>query len=1078
MSSYTVSQNVNHDGIKCTVTGERVTSAVLSDSNPDIQYTLDVSNNLYMLVDGSDTTFTIPLSALKGAANWNDSFLKHQFKLLLNDRPPAIAGLFVTQRLPTGTLTDVVSGNNKATFTVNFAHTTFNEKNTNEPPIFKIKLEDQQGNYFADAINGDATQIISSTKQSDGNYKFTLNDASLNNGATYSIVSLHARNNVLKDINVTVPNGTRVRPSDKPSLLEVKSIDTLLVDGSGVAQIAIELEKKVGDFNFLAAQAVLQVLQVEGNNMVQSAKTFPLDVSNGQILDENKALIGDDASGIIRIVIPKSDFFGLENGADFNLITRLDGKNQADASGALVPGQAFIKGNERTSSEFTVNHPFASTEGLKITSVDETNGTQTVEITLAQSLSSYFDNSGDLTSAGIYADAVDASGAVTKSDTAFKNIKNDLKSQIDTSGSTDVILVELGHSILNDHYGKQLRMKIVSKETNGGENSNSNILEKSTDYTVENCAPTNEANQVSFENSATELTSTITWSGAADSADKLTYIVEEVHGTGKETVVTAPGTGDSSANQVATITKLEAGVKYQHAYIYQKAIPTSDPYPALFLSKGQSIAGEKQFGGKFFAKGVPTLESVTYALKDASATMFDRLVIKGDAQGHAIEQFYVLANTKLDNIDVHHVEYKLVDAAGVKDMCDNDLDNDADASANIAPGKFVVTVIYGSEQNSEELAVDLTKQMVFAAMDTKTTVDPVNFQNGQDISAANYVKNYDAVTGAFIEFVETASNELFFFTTASGQVDASLSALSNMLDASGKIQGLAAYDVAAAAVEPAHDAWSIADASHVSAFNAKADATRHLNDFSNNFLPQAKAETARLFAAKNNVSQSANDQDAADAAYNTWNNTSVRPSTRTINNRTIRVDGSGVVTYVYSDNTATVPLPNGTNPQNVDGLVDAINTAFGAALINAGTALNDASGVDGTEFATLQAAINTRKTTHKTYSDKVTEYNKLREEITIHMTAWNNSLSGKRAALNADFADFDDKFAKWKVSKQYYGYENFYESIGTTESEVDDKKASADAIKTTYKLNQSVPAELEAKTIATDYNSVSNSSPQ
>mgnify|MGYP006437166343 FL=1 len=150
MSSYTLdNQDLTYSGIKCTVTGtEVVDSAKVYDSDKSTQYVFDVKEYI-VTSDGSNTTFALPLEAFKTATNWNNSFLKNSFKLLLNNRTPAITGLYVTQELPAGNLTNIVSGNNKATFTVQFNPETFNEKNTGSAPVFKLSLEDQTGNFFA-----------------------------------------------------------------------------------------------------------------------------------------------------------------------------------------------------------------------------------------------------------------------------------------------------------------------------------------------------------------------------------------------------------------------------------------------------------------------------------------------------------------------------------------------------------------------------------------------------------------------------------------------------------------------------------------------------------------------------------------------------------------------------------------------------------------------------------------------------------------------------------------------------------------------------------------------------------------
>jgi len=825
-----------------------------------------------------------------------------------------------------------------------------------------------------------------------------------------------------------------------PSNIVLKSIDTL--DPSGIRMV---LEKEAGDFDYQYGRLRLTVGNI--------TKYFPVDVSGGQIVASNGQLIGDNSKGDLELVVQKGDF-GLQDGSKFQLISSLEGKNETDPSGNPIPSASWKLGNVSYSSQLMVDYPLASGP-FTITEV-KPSGNQVVSITLDQPLNNYFDSSAGL----LTAEVVDASN------TSVKDFSAELKQQIDLSGSQSTINVELTTTQLSGSYGKALKMKLSAKETNGG--STNNDFEKSTEYTVEDCKPVDTATNVSLTQSQTGLSSTLTWAASPDAsgnADRLTYIVSAVHLA--NTTYKKVTTFDPSNNQVATISNLTAGVKYESSYEYMKARPTTAPYPSLVE---EYIIGTTQTIGSstFFAHGVPRLTSVTYAFpeNDCSKNEFQNLLIEGNAEGHYIKQFYVLANGN-DATDV--VQYKLVDASGLTDICGNSLNVDGSANKAAAATEFKLRVDMGQPLN-----VALDKQMTFVAMDTNTTIDPVKFQQASDSKAANYAKNFANVNKAIDKLYSFAiTTYTSDFQSISGAIDGSVNRLNTVLvDASGKIQGLAAYEAKVTDAGQKYNAFVAADASYSKAFNDHKAAVAAYNDYSNNFVVQAKAKTAELLAAKDASGQSHSGGLITAKAYNDWNNL-VYPVNRQINGRTLYVDASGKASYTY-DGTTTEVTVSLVNVNGVDALFNKVLAALSAAKTNTAQLKNTTANADETTWQALQTAIVARNNAYATYKTNYDTYANIVNQLVNKINTWNNGSQSRVDMLTIVNNEYNTAFAAWKASKDAYGCHNYYYGLNKSEAVIANALALKDNAATTLKLTQSVPVTPALITRSDSYENMEN----
>jgi hypothetical protein len=1018
----------------------QISSAKLTDTEGiNIDFNIDVIG--YKTPSG----FEIPLNDIQGNANYKEALLKDNLQIVLNNSLKSILkNIYITQELPQGKLQSILAGNNKVTFEVKFDTETFNNLNTSSPPEFHIMLVDEEKKTWGDSSNSDVEITLSSTKVSDGLYRATLEDASLNNGETYAIDALNANNNVATRVQVDYNNVDRYfTPYDRPSELSVPSaVNTLALDGSNNRMVEFDVQKQKGDFVYGAARYVLKVND--------NSKSVALDVSNGRIINPatgNK--IADASAGQWTVSLKRTDplFNDVSDGATFSLTTYLEGK-KADGSGN--PTGAWISGIENTISNIKMNYPLASS-GLEIIQVNS-DGSQVVEFELEQPLSAYFDSSAGLQLAKVYHVNVDASGEENGTD-VVKDFRNELKQQIDASGSTKKVTVDLSTGNLdnngNSSYGKKLRVKLEAYETNKGTGSD-NKLEKTTAYNVENCVPKDTADGV-LTFTANTATTTLTWSDASANPDKLEYIVVEAHNQSSSKVEFTGA--DTSGNQVAVIIGLSAGVKYRNTYVYNKKAPTAAPYNALIPSG--LIKGTQQLGSFFFAKTTPVLTSVTYALEDCSSTEFTRINVAGNANGNSIEQFIILASTN-NATDVSINTFStVIDASGLEDVCGNSLQVDALNNAAQAPTEFNVKLELSMNEGRFLDVYPLERQLIVVVMDTDTANDPFKIIAGKDVDekASAYVKNYTEASEQIGLYEIAYDSVLQDYRDASSNVDASLVQLGNLLDASGKLIAGNTYNDAVQETKDAFNAWYVADASNLLAYENKEIANINATDFSNNFYGPALAKTDTL------------DKKAEKTDLNAWNNTNNFPIRKSVNNgNNIEIDGSGNVKYVYtigiSNFTAFTKIStSGIGSLSMDQVAGLIKTAFNADLSNANDNLDDAADADDTAYTTLSNKISARITAYATYENGYNTYKALVDDISSSINDWNDEANPSLNDLNTLKAGFAASFDLWKASKLAYDCsDNVYESLGTTQSDVALYNALVDDLSTDkYKLKQTVP---------------------
>jgi len=1036
MSSYTLdNQDLTYSGIKCTVTGnEVVDSAKVYDSDPSTQYVFDVKEYI-VTSDGSNTTFALPLEAFKTATNWNNSFLKNSFKLLLNNRTPAITGLYVTQELPAGNLTNIVSGNNKATFTVQFNPETFNEKNTGSAPVFKLSLEDQTGNFFANK-DRDVVQTITGTKQSDGIYKFTLDDPSLNNGTIYSISELTAHNNVLEHIPVTIANTLpKVTPTDKPSEFTIiNEVNTLEdVSGTRMVKFTLNIGDDEDDFNYGAAQYVIKV----GDKQ----ETIGLDVSNKRILlnGTHGTAMNQDQIPVEGSVPNSSDydvndvsgtswsisfkragelFKSVNDGDLFNIVTYLEGKT-VDASNS--PIGEFIEGEKSTKADVKMNYPLSAAADLVISEVKNT-GDQVVKFELEQQLSKYFDSSAGLQSANVY--AVDASDVAT----SVYNFKDDLKQQIDASGTDTIVAVNLAKTSLAGKYGKKLRMAIHAYETNMKTGSD-NKLETTTSYVVSDCSPINvpTAGQVSFTNTteASIPSGTLTWTDSSANEDKIRYHVLDK----KTGVVVNKITDPSGDDQVATITNLSAGVIYRPSYVYLKKASTVEPYSTLIESG--YIEGTEKFidNSDFIGKTKPVITSVKYAFgeNDCSSTDFTHIEVAGNSNGHSVKQFYLLTNSTSDE-DV--VKYRLVDTSDneLEDLSGHRLDQDL---AEEAPTAFNVKL----SMDASLAVFPLAKQMIFVAMDTNTTTDPVVFSTGSDGDAAQFGENYNKAKSAIDSYKTAYNTTKGAYEDLSGAVDSSMDDLNGLLDASGKLVAENTYNALVNTAVTAFATWHASDASHALAYTALNDASSVLNSFITNFHGPANSKTTSLTQGGDN------------SALNAWNDMTLVNGiiTKTVDvapnvTAKVTVDASGKVVYYLTEvqQNSNVPITISLTDLNTANILSTrIKEAFETAKSTASNNLTTTSATDNTNYTAFQNAVSARNSGYAPYETSYNNYSKLHDDIVNATTGWNTNLNPSLNNLATLKSNFENSYQLWYASKLHYDCsENAYETIGTDATNV------------------------------------------
>lgn len=1034
MSSFTFTQDANYNGIKLDISnglmGDIVKAQLYDTEGTNINFSMNVIGYT------NSSGFEIPLADIQGDGNYKEALLKDNLQLVLNNsNNEKIKDIYITQQLPHGKLQSITPGKNKVTFEVEFDTETFNNLNTSSPPTFYVTLTDTLNEFWGNT-DGNVEVTLSSTKVSDGIYRATLEDASLNNGETYNLDILYANNNVDTKVQVNYNNVPRAfTPFDRPSELSVSSaVNTLALDGSNNRMVEFTVQKQQGDFVYGEARYVLEVNGV--------TKYVALDVSNGQIINPaNNLEIADDSTGEWTVSLKRDEdqlFNSVDDGALFSLKTSLQGKIM-DGSGN--PTGDWISSNENTISDIKMNYPLASTD-LIISEV-KSDGSQVVEFELTQPLSAYFDSSAGLQSAEVYRVNVDASGVETDTD-VVKDFKTELKQQIDASGSTNKVTVELSTDDLDGSYGKKLRVKLEASETNK-ESGSDNKLEKTTAYNVANCVPVNTPTQGTVSFTTNSTTATLTWSDASANPDKLDYIVVEVSNQNNLTVSTEP---DACGNQVAVIDGLSAGVKYRNTYVYKKKAPAFPPYTSLIPSG--FIKGTQQLGAFFFAKTTPVLTSVTYALEDCSSIEFTEIKVEGNANGHSIKQFYVLVNST-DSEDV--VQYKLIDANGLTDICDNSLTVDADESASAAPTNFSLKF----SMDASLAVYPLENQMSFVVMDTDSTHDPVKYSAGTDTNAATFGENYTKAKTDIDLYKAAYEKTDEDYSDASNNVDASLVALQDLLDASGKLIAGNTYNNAVQATNDAFNAWYLADASNLLAYNALIDASNVLNSFIVNFHTPASDKTTTLQAKADKTD------------LNAWNNMDFVDDkiTKEVDNAKVVVDESGNVQYYLSDilQNRNVPITISLDNLNTaDELSTRIESAFETAKTNANTNLTNASDTDASNYTVFQNAVSARNTAYTVYESSYNTYKALHDGINSSIESWNDGVNPSLNNLATLKGDFADSFGLWYQSKLHYDCsENAYEVLGTTQSAVALYDALVDDLSTDkYELKQTVP-ELETK---------------
>lgn len=1019
MTGFTFTQDANYNGIKLDISsgsmGDIVKAQLYDTEGTDINFSMNVIGYT------NSSGFEIPLADIQGDGNYKEALLKDNLQLVLNNsNNEKIKDIYITQQLPHGKLQSITPGKNKVTFQVEFDTDTFNNLNTSSPPTFYVTLTDTLNEFWGNT-DGNVEVTLSSTKVSDGIYRATLEDASLNNGETYNLDILSANNNVDTKVQVDYNNVTRpFTPFDRPSELSVPSaVNTLALDGSNNRTVDFAVKKAEGDFNYAVAKYVLEVNDV--------TKEITLDVSNGQVVNPgNNTLIQDDATGSWNVSLKRTDalFNSIADGATFSLKTHLEGK-VPDASGN--PTGKWIKGAEYTKSNVKMNHPLASSD-LVISEV-KSNGDQVVQFELNQPLNAYFDSSAGLQLAKVYHVNVDASNQETGV-TAIFDFKNILKQQIDASGSMNKVSVELtGNDLSNNSYGKKLRMVIHAYETNMKSGSD-NKLSKTTGYNVLNCVPTDEASPLSFSNSTTDLTATLTWSDSSANVDRLRYYVTN---TTNNTKIGGVVTSASGGSQQVTIENLTAGVKYEHSYIYEKKASGDEPYNTLIPSgyiQGAEKPGNPRF---FFAKTAPLISSVTYALADCSSTEFTKIKVVGNAQGHSVKQFYVLVNST-DTEDV--VKYKLVDASGLKDVCGNDLNIDAANNPGEAPTEFSLEFDMGASL----VVFPQDKQMNFVVMDTSSTIDPVKYSAGADVNAATFGENYSKAKSDIDSYRAAYNKTDSAYTDASSNVDNSLNVLyggnghDGLLDASRNLKAENTYNVLVNNAKTAFATWYASDASHALAYTALNDASNILNSFITNFHNPANAKTSSL------------DDPVDNSALTAWNNMSpvngIITKEVTVGTVTakVEVDASRNVAYSLSGikQNSNVPIiidVSGVNTANI--LSDRIKSAFEKAKSDASGNLTTASATDASNYSAFKKAVSDRNTGYATYKDSYDIYSTLIDNMNNTIAGWNNNLSPSLNNLATLKSNFATSYQLWYESKLHYDCsENSYETIGTDASNV------------------------------------------